>query len=487
MSTGRRRGLPAALVAVVIVVLLGVLALPIASFARDAKGFWPAHWDPRIAPIAQRDEAIRGLNYLHPVPVRFLSDAAFKKLVGGGSSDSSQNRSEVEREAATFRSLGLLGGKVDFLKVTKQVTQAGVLAFYDFDKKEIVVRGTHLDVSHRATLSHELTHVLQDQHFDIRAIDNRAAQADEHSGGSAEAMLALIEGDANDVMARYVKGLSPADRQEYVREQEAQSTGIGKASVGVPQFVELVFSAPYELGPLTIQVLRASGGNRAVNAALTGPIPTTADFVQAGLVAPAPDDLAAPALKPGERAVGLPESFGAFELYLTLATHVDAIQAIDAADLVEGGRARSFRAGSTSCYRVALESRDSRAASVVAASIRRWGASAYRPVVTSSGVLTTFSACDPGARAVAPSTSRLTAAELLVGARAGLVVGVAERGIPAGAARCLGRLVANAPGALSALEQSGAGTLSAAATARLQEQVRQAAVTCRNNLNAGLP
>ena len=88
-------------------------------------------------------------------------------------------RAEIEREAATFRALGFIGGNVDLFEVTQQTGEAGVLAFYDFNKKEIVVRGTTLDVSHRATLAHELTHVLQDQHFDIRKIERRATEDDD--------------------------------------------------------------------------------------------------------------------------------------------------------------------------------------------------------------------------------------------------------------------------------------------------------------------
>jgi len=185
---------------------------------RGGPSFWPAHWDPRIAPITQRDQQLRGLTYTHPVQVRFLSEKDFVKLVGGSDSPNAADRAEVEREAATFRALGLISGKVDLPKVTKQADEAGVLAFYDFDKKEIVVRGTTLDVSHRATLSHELTHVLQDEHFDLRAIEHRADRDDLRTGGSSGAMLALIEGDANNVMDGYLKGLSAADRNEYDRE-----------------------------------------------------------------------------------------------------------------------------------------------------------------------------------------------------------------------------------------------------------------------------
>ena len=145
------------------------------------------------------------------------------KLVGSKAAITDADRAEIERQAGTFRALGFISGKVDLLKVETQAEESSVLAFYDFSKREIVIRGTKINVSLRATLSHELTHVLQDQHFDLTAIERRASKADEQTGGSAQGMLALIEGDADNVMRQYLKGLSPAERTEYDSEQRTES------------------------------------------------------------------------------------------------------------------------------------------------------------------------------------------------------------------------------------------------------------------------
>lgn len=484
-SAPGRTGPSGAIAALVVIAMLGVLAVPISSLFRDAKSFWPERWDARIAPIAQRTEKLRALTFDHPVPVRFLTDAAFKRLVGGDNAGGTDS-AEIERGAATFRALGFISGKVDLSKVTKAADAAGIAAFYDVNKKEIVVRGTTLDVSHRATLSHELVHVLQDQHFDIRSIERRASEADERTGGSAGAMLALIEGDADNVMRRYLRGLSAAERAQYDREQRAQAEGFGKATAGIPPFIQLLLSAPYDFGPLTIRVLIAAGGNGAVNAALTGPIPTTADFVQAGLVAPPPPGLAAPTLAAGERPEGKPESFGAFELYLMLAARGDAVRALRAADTVQGGRARGLHKNGNYCYRATLATRDEAAAIFVTASVRQWNAAATGASVSRLGTSVTFTACDPGAKAVGPTTERLEAAALLLGGRAGVVIGAAEEGVPPEVARCVARLFAQSPDALSLLEQLGSGSLPPDATQRLRTRVQEEARVCRDNPRAGL-
>ena len=98
----------------------------------------------------------------------------------------------------------------------------------------------------------------------------------------------------------------------------------------------------------------------------------------------------------------------------------------------------------------------------------------------------TFTACDPGSKAVGVSKQRLDAAELLLGGRSGIAVSAAENGVPAGAARCVARLFALSPGAITTFEQAGRGTLPADAAKRVRDLVRQEALTCRDNPKAGL-
>ena len=186
-------------------------------------------------------------------------------------------------------------------------------------------------------------------------LEQGAADDEERRGGSSGAMLALIEGDANRVEESYLKGLGPSTAKQYDREQRAQGTDFGKATVDVPPFVELLFSAPYELGPLTIRMLvadgREPGGER-------GPHGADADLGRlragrphrAAAAEPCRADLAA-----GERRRRAPgEAFGAFELYVMLATRGRPGAALSAADAVLGGRAQGLRRNGKYCYRATL-------------------------------------------------------------------------------------------------------------------------------------
>jgi Zn-dependent peptidase ImmA (M78 family) len=91
---------------------------------------------------------------------------------------SSADRSEAQREESVFRALGFIGGNVDLLRGIDTAQSSETLAFYDPDRKEVIVRGTTLDVAHQVTVAHELTHVLQDQHFNLPKLQQRASDSD---------------------------------------------------------------------------------------------------------------------------------------------------------------------------------------------------------------------------------------------------------------------------------------------------------------------
>src|SRR4029079_11840946 len=84
----------------------------------------------------------------------------------------------------------------------------------------------------------------------------------------------------------YLTHLTKAEQKEYAKEDAAEGKRVGKETASVPDIVQLISSAPYELGPPTIQVLLAAGGNSSIDAALTGPTPSTSIYVAPGDLTP---------------------------------------------------------------------------------------------------------------------------------------------------------------------------------------------------------
>ena len=207
----------------------------------------------RIAPIAHEVEQLRHLRFLHPIPAQFLSDRAFRKEVTSDDHPKAQDRRRDLVNEAELRSLGLVEGSFDLRKTVDDVQGSDVLAFYDSDRKRIVVRGTHLDAEHRVTLAHELTHGLQDQHYDLTKLQDAV-----HSSGADDALTALIEGDATRIEDEYYGQLDAADQRAVDRAEGApgprrrppadRRTPTRPQSSGT-SFVSAQLDAPYAVGP----------------------------------------------------------------------------------------------------------------------------------------------------------------------------------------------------------------------------------------------
>jgi hypothetical protein len=476
----KRGGGAIALVLVIAVIVAG--GGVIAATVRSTHPY-PKTWDRRIAPIAAEVEHLRGLKYKHAVPVHFLDDAAFEKRVSLDQHLSADDRAQYEREGAVLRALGLIEGHVDVLKALNAQSTGATLAYYSFTDKQIVVRGTNLDASHRVTLAHELTHVLQDQYFDLTKLEKQAQDSDT---GDESALRALIEGDAVRIEDKYKARLSNADQRAYDREQEAEGERASGQLSSVPDVLNFLGSAPYELGPITMKVLEKLGGNARINDAFRGPIPSTRLFLEVGNLNEAAR-VDPPAPPPGTKALGAAESFGGFESYLVLSERIDPQRALEAADVVEGGRAIAYRAGGRVCYRVALAANGGARQAFLAAAFASWAhANGQRTVARSSdGVLIT--ACDPGASAHGESQTRFVQSALLLGARAGVTEAAVDNGVDLVDAWCTARLFVRTPGMVSLAEQLGANH----ATPQQALKARAALVDARDHCDAdpesGLP
>ncbi len=461
-----------------------VLGAGLAVIVGSTTAWFPTQWDPRVAPIAAEVARLRGLQFVHPVAVRFLPPAEFEKEIGTDPNAlSHEARAEIERNAADFRALGFIDGKVDLAKALNTTTQSGTLAFYSYIRKDIVVRGTTLDVEHRVTLAHELTHVLQDQHFDLKRL---YARANDSTTGDTSAFLALVEGDAVRIEDLYEKSLSKTEQAEYDREYAAEGARVRKEGAGVPDILGYLFGAPYELGPATMRVLAASGGHSAVDAALTGPVPSTAVFVRPADLTP-PPAVPAPPLPEGTTAVGDPEAFGPFETYLTLAAAIDPSRALDAADVVTTGRARTYRRGNRDCYEVTLVPRRPASRAFLAAAVRAWVTTKPDAAMVAGGANVTFRACDPGKRAVGLSKARLQTMDELLSMRVGLTLGIAEGGgLKADQARCIARVFVHDSATRRLALEIGDGTPTASQQSLLRTKARAAALLCVGNSDAQL-
>ena len=176
----------------------------------------PSSWDRRVAKYVRFVERHRSLEFDHPVPVKFLGDDAFLEAFRRDDPEiTERDRVDAERSAGQLRALGLIEGPVDLIESQRDLDAADTVGFYDQERKALYVRGTDLtDVDVRITLVHELTHALQDQHFDLSKLDDEI-----ETSGEDFALTALVEGDATSIEDDYLFSLPRAEQDAYFAEE----------------------------------------------------------------------------------------------------------------------------------------------------------------------------------------------------------------------------------------------------------------------------
>ena len=411
---------------------------------------YPAHWDPRIAPYAKIAAHERGLRFLHPVPVRFLSPRKFAKTLTTDDKElSKDDRAQLEHATGQLRAWGLISSDVDLLEATNDFQSGAVDAYYSFKQKRITVRGHHITPAVKETLVHELTHVLQDQHFDIGdRLKKLAKESEKGPDTSAGSVLdAIVEGDASRVQHLYASSLGPRQRRALAASERAEVAGADQRISKVPQVVVAFMSAPYSLGEGLVQTVATSGGNGAVNALFRHP-PTHESAlldplrVLAGGTAATKVDV--PALHAGEKEFDSGE-LGVLTWYLMLAQRLPLPQALAAADGWGGDAYVGFQHDGTTCVRSAYTGRTAGDTARMYAALQGWEAAApgIPASLSRSGDVVRFQSCDPhDAADVGKDDSQDAIA--LVDTRNVIGVSLVRSGASAAMAGCVARQLAQA-------------------------------------------
>lgn len=309
----------------------------------------PQAWDPRIADLADFVQDERGLSFDEPVYVDFLPEDEFVETVTGDDADlTGEDRAAIEDSVAELRALGLVEGDFDLFAEQNELQGDSTLAYYSPETERITVRGTEMTPFLRAVIVHELTHALQDQHFDLDAVREKVGE-----DGDLR-FRAVVEGDASNVEDAYVAGLSAADQHLYSsaeRDQllEGDTDPDGTAHSPV---LSAFLGAPYAFGPVFVRAIQAEEGNSAIDRAIQDP-PTS----EAALFDPnrflddiGPEVVDTPTVDDGQEILDDGE-FGAFSWFVMLASRLDGRDALTFVDGWAGDSYVSYRDGDRICVK----------------------------------------------------------------------------------------------------------------------------------------
>jgi hypothetical protein len=135
-----------------------------------------------------------------------------------------------------------------------------VVGFYNPVDGELVYQADgELGVLERVTLAHELTHAIDDQHFDLTRIDAITARCRDEAFQGA---LGAVEGSAQFFAVKLLFEFPPTDGDF------GDLGGAGGLPEGVPPFISDLLLWPYTAGQAFMTALDSRGGVAEIDEAL---------------------------------------------------------------------------------------------------------------------------------------------------------------------------------------------------------------------------
>ncbi len=335
-------------------VLVGACSsLPPSSPVPDALG-------DRVRVYGSEVSKLRGLPQLREVPAGIQSEAELR------SSMQTLMRAEWDEEEQTleeaYKLFGLIPGKLDLLQYLVDLYTGQVAGYYDPKSGRFFIRDLPpgapaeadpaTESSERSTgaaqqfvISHEFTHALQDQHFDLAAMDERyARQADR-----ATAIAGLTEGDAMLAAIDHlawrtglpVSAVSPLGRAATVVVGRTATSTVGSGDSpeaqqlrDAPAVISTNLTFPYVEGMNFASAIRSEFGQAALDSAFRDPPDSTEQILYPERYIdrrdrPAEIQLIAPPL--GFTA-SLDQTLGMLDLRVLLETYIGSTRAAEGWD-----------------------------------------------------------------------------------------------------------------------------------------------------------
>ncbi len=192
-----------------------------------------------IHEVSATVEQVRKLRFKTPVAVEVIDGATARKEFEADIEEGARERALHTRDAWVH--LGLVPEKTDLVAGELALAETEVLGYYQSGSKTFRLLSHVAERDARAVMAHELNHALEDQHYDLEAVQKRATNEDH-----AVAIRAVVEGSAmvtTLAMLQRDGGIGRA-KEEAARVSEERA----KTVRGAPTFLQMRLMLPYTLG-----------------------------------------------------------------------------------------------------------------------------------------------------------------------------------------------------------------------------------------------
>ena len=191
---------------------------------------------------------------------------------------------QVPYEETVFKMIGIIPEDYNYTQGLINMYTSQLAGYYDKDNKFYAMADWISPGAQIPITVHELTHSLQDQHYDLtRLLDDEPATTDE-----ALARLALVEGDATAVMFDYTNkksGLPALAEQKSVSSfalSSILSAIISTNSSDTPRSLQSLLIFPYLSGLGFVHAILVQDGYQAVDTMYSNPPKSTREILHPG-------------------------------------------------------------------------------------------------------------------------------------------------------------------------------------------------------------
>ncbi len=214
---------------------------------------------PAIAEVQQQVEEVRGLRFRRPVAAEPVTREELVRRLREAFARS-YPAALYRRRSLAWAVMGLISPGASIRAEVEEFLSGAVIGFYVPATGELVFLGEEEPGPlARVTLAHELTHAIDDQHFDLGRLDElEAACRDEE----LMAALGVVEGSAQYFSLRV--GMAFLTPEEQLSLLEGNVPDLS----GVEPFVLRLQAWPYAPGLAFVSELAQRGGTGAVDRAL---------------------------------------------------------------------------------------------------------------------------------------------------------------------------------------------------------------------------
>ena len=238
------------------------------TFSAAAQRARPAAVNPKTAAVREATaEVLRETSLLRKLPVlrQVRSGAQSRSEIEQmlvRSLNESATPEEMSASETTLKKLGLVPADFQLRPFILKLLTEQVAGYYDPKTQEFYL-ADWIDLDgQKPVMAHELTHALQDQHFNLRRFEDWP----KHDSDAELAAHSLVEGDASFLMMQYVTQ-SPARQFAFLKSMIAGGAGSSEQIDKAPRVLRETMLFPYLQGTSFVTQVYKRGGWEAVTAA----------------------------------------------------------------------------------------------------------------------------------------------------------------------------------------------------------------------------